>query len=75
MKNNTNHEMSVQQVIAIMWREIERNKWTLEEAGQNWGGISKSYLSLQLSGQRPISQDVLDALGIEHIDKYKYKKK
>jgi transcriptional regulator with XRE-family HTH domain len=72
MKNND--EMTLQQVLAIIERKIKENRWTQEQAAAEWG-VSDSYLSLVRKGQRNPGKLILDALDLEHIDKYRYKRK
>ena len=72
MRNND--EMTKEQVIALIKRIIKENKWSQEIAAEQWG-ISESTLSEVLSGKHSPGQRLLDALGLEHIDKYRYRRR
>jgi predicted DNA-binding protein (UPF0251 family) len=71
MKNNI--EMTKEQVIALIARKV-KEFGSQEIAAEQWG-ISKSTLSEVLSGKHSPGQKLLDALGLEHIDKYRWRKK
>jgi hypothetical protein len=71
MKNND--EMTLEQVIALIWRKV-REFDSQEEAAETWG-VSRSYLGEVLAGRQRPGPKILDALGLEHIDKYRWRKK
>jgi transcriptional regulator with XRE-family HTH domain len=72
MKNND--EMTLQQVLALIERKIKENRWTQEQAADAWD-VSDSYLSAVRNGVQNPGKKILDALDLEHIDKYRYKKR
>jgi transcriptional regulator with XRE-family HTH domain len=73
MKNHS-EEMNKEQVIALIRRIMKQNHWSQEVAAEQWG-VSESTLSEVLSGKHGPGQKLLDALGLEHIDKYRWRKK
>jgi transcriptional regulator with XRE-family HTH domain len=73
MRNN-NEEMTIQQVIALIRRIMKENRWSQSVAAEQWG-ITESTLSEVLSGKHSPGQKLLDALDLEHLDKYRYKKR
>jgi hypothetical protein len=71
MKNNT--EMTLDQVLAFIKRKIAEFD-TQGAAAQAWG-VSDSYLSEVLKGKQKPGPKILDALNLEHVDKYRWRKK
>jgi transcriptional regulator with XRE-family HTH domain len=72
MRNND--EMTLQQVLALIERKIKENRWTQEQAADAWG-VSDSYLSAVRKGKQNPGKLILDALDLEHLDKYRFKRK
>jgi hypothetical protein len=72
MKNH-NDEMTTKQVIDMIRRKIK--EFGSQEAAAAAWKMSESYLSEQLSGKKPIGDKLMEVLDIEHIDKYRFRKK
>ena len=71
---NNNGEMTTEQMISALKRHIDREFGTQKSAADYWG-ISESYLSEVLSGKKRPNAQILDDVGIEHLDKYRWRKK
>jgi hypothetical protein len=72
MANNT--EMTQEQMIAVIRRYIDKEFGTQRAAADYWD-MSESYLSEILSGKKLPTQKILDDIGVEHLDKYRWKRK
>lgn len=70
-----NDEMTTEQMIAALRRYIEKNFNNKQTLAAEYWGISDSYLSEVLSGKKRPNAQILDDVGIEHLDKYRWKKK
>lgn len=68
-----NNEMTPQQVRDLIRKQV-KFYGTQKATAEAWG-ITESYLSEVLSGEKLPGQKILDILDLEHIDKYRYKKK
>jgi transcriptional regulator with XRE-family HTH domain len=68
-----NNEMTLQRVLEILEKRIDAFATASEAA--DYFGVSYSYLSEVRSGKERPGKKILDALGIEHLDKYRWKKK
>ncbi len=72
---NNNGEMTYQQVLNVIQKNVDRFPYpTQKNAAAAWK-VAESYLSEVLKGKKPPGKKILDANGIEHIDKYRYKRK
>jgi predicted aldo/keto reductase-like oxidoreductase len=70
-----NNEMTSEQMISALRRYIEKNFNNIQTLAAEYWGISDSYLSEVLSGKKRPNARILDDVGIEHLDKYRWKKK
>ena len=66
-------EMTYDQVLQLIERKV-RAMGSQKEAAQTWG-ITEAYLSQILNRVKMPGQKILDALGIEHVDKYRFRKR
>lgn len=75
---SNNGEMTQEQMIAVIKRHIIRvfgpQRGNQAAAAKYWD-MSDSYLSEILSGKKLPTQKILDDIGVEHLDKYRWKKK
>jgi hypothetical protein len=65
--------MNIDQVLSLIRRKIDAFD-TQREAAETWG-VSEAYLSEVLKGRQKPGKKILDALDLEHIDKYRYRKR
>lgn len=69
----TNNEMTLEQVLALIKRKIDE-VGSQKAAAERWG-VSEAYISQVLSGTQNPGRKILDAINVEHVDKYRFKKK
>jgi hypothetical protein len=65
--------MTIDQVRSLIARKCKEFD-SQRDAAEAWG-VSESYLSEVLKGKQLPGPKILDALGLEHIDKYRWRKK